>query len=338
MVQHIIFLIIGIALIIAGCNYVTNGSVAIANKFHLSPLLIGLTVVAFGSSTPDFVVSLFSTLHGKTGLATGNIVGAVIFDMILVIGIMALIKPLNVSKSALNTDLPVMVLGALLLFVCAQTHLFDPNAGDIISRADGLIMLIFFSLYMFHIITNAKKDKLSQANIVQSAQTNTQPASTPSDTAKPKKPMNMVLAIVCILGGLGALVIGGQWIVNSASAIAKHYGMSEALIGLTIVGIGSSLPDLATSLVASIKGQTALALGNVVGACIIDILFVLGTCAIIHPLDVETISFVDFGTLAVASIIVLLFAIFGRKKGINRAEGAFLVLSYIAYIVYLVTK
>lgn len=338
MAQHIIFLIVGIALIIAGGNYVTNGSVAIANKFHLSPLLIGLTVVAFGSSTPDFVVSLVSTLHGKTGLATGNIVGAVIFDMLLVVGIMSLIKPLNVSKSALNTDLPVMVLGALLLFVCAQTHLFDPHAADVISRADGIIMLLFFSLYMFHIIISAKKDKLSQANIAPPAPAPANDTPSASDAAKPKKPMNMVLAIVCILGGLGALVIGGQWIVNSASAIAKHYGMSEALIGLTIVGIGSSLPDLATSLVASIKGQTALALGNVVGACIMDILFVLGACALVHPLDVETISFVDFGTLAVASILLLVFAIFGRKKGINRAEGAFLVLCYIAYMVYLVMK
>ncbi len=327
--HDILFLLMGLVLIVAGGNYVTDGAVAMATRFKVTPAVIGLTVVAFGSSTPDLVVSVLSTVQHKSELAIGDVVGAGIFDMLLVVGITALIMPIKISKSALWCDLPVMVVAALIIFFCAEDRLMDGHAtNNILDRGDGLVMLLVFALFMLYTFNNARK----QATMPDRATRQVQ-----KQQAATKPPMKMWLAITCIVLGLGALVIGGDWIVDGASGIALKAGMSEAMVGLTIVAIGSSVPDIASSVAAALKGQAGLAMGNVVGACIMDMLFVLGTCAVIHPLNAGHVSLLNFATMAGAAIVVWLLAMIGKgPKEISRPEGAVLVILYIAYIVALI--
>lgn len=327
MLHQIIFLILGFTLIILGGNYVTDGAVAVAQRLKLSPMVIGLTIVAFGSSTPDLVVGLISVYHHKGPLAVGNEVGAVIFDMFLVVGIMAVIRPIVIPKSVMKSDMPVMVLGALVLSLCATTSWFDPKGFRGISRIDGAIMIVIFLAFTLYTLWASKKEK-NPPKVVQSTQT--QP------TENIAKKSNMLIAAVSIAGGLAGLVIGGEWTVQSASAIAKHIGMSEALIGLTIVGVGGSLPDLASSIIAVVKNQPGLALGNVIGSCIMDLLFVLGTCAVVQPLDCTSISVFNFATLSAAAIMLYMFGKLGSSNTITRSEGVFLSLCYVAYIAYLI--
>lgn len=328
MAHDIIFLILGTVLIIAGGNYLTDGASAIARHFKVSNLVIGLTVVAFGSSTPDFVVCLTSTLSGKSQLALGDIVGANIFDILLVVGVVAIINPITISKDMLWKDLPMLALASMALFFCGDDRLFD-NTADYISRTDGLMLLAFFIIFMAYTFEMAREP--------QPLKPSTAPSTTKTDTIPAKPPMKMWLAAVCIAGGLGALIVGGNWIVDGASGLALKAGWSEGLVGLTIVAIGSSLPDLATSVVAAVKKQPGIALGNVVGACIFNVFFILGFCATLRPLDTGTISVVDFGTLVGGSLLLWLFGQIIGKQVIKRVEGVILVLCYIGYMTYLVT-
>lgn len=329
MAHDIIFLILGIILIIAGGNYLTDGASAVARHFKVSNLVIGLTVVAFGSSTPDFVVCLTSTLSGKSQLALGDVVGANIFDILLVVGIVALVNPIHISKDMLWKDLPMLALASMALFFCGDDRLFDDTA-DYISRSDGLMLLAFFAIFMAYTFEMAREPQpLVPANAT---------GNTSNKDAGGGKGMKMWLAAVCIAGGLAALVVGGNWIVDGASGIALKAGLSEGMVGLTIVAIGSSVPDLATSVVAAVKKQPGIALGNVVGACIFNVFFIIGLCATIRPLDTGTISLVDFSTLVGGSLLLWLFGQIIGKRVITRGEGVVLALGYVAYITYLIVK
>lgn len=329
MAHDIIFLILGIILIIAGGNYLTDGASAVARHFKVSNLVIGLTVVAFGSSTPDFVVCLTSTLSGKSQLALGDVVGANIFDILLVVGIVALVNPIHISKDMLWKDLPMLALASMALFFCGDDRLFDGTA-DYISRSDGLMLLAFFAIFMAYTFEMAREPQpLVPANAT---------GNTSNKDAGGGKGMKMWLAAVCIAGGLAALVVGGNWIVDGASGIALKAGLSEGMVGLTIVAIGSSVPDLATSVVAAVKKQPGIALGNVVGACIFNVFFIIGLCATIRPLDTGTISLVDFSTLVGGSLLLWLFGQIIGKRVITRGEGVVLALGYVAYITYLIVN
>lgn len=329
MAHDIIFLILGIILIIAGGNYLTDGASAVARHFKVSNLVIGLTVVAFGSSTPDFVVCLTSTLSGKSQLALGDVVGANIFDILLVVGIVALVNPIHISKDMLWKDLPMLALASLALFFCGDDRLFDGTA-DYISRTDGLMLLAFFAIFMAYTFEMAREPQpLVPANAT---------GNTSNKDAGGGKGMKMWLAAVSIAGGLAALVVGGNWIVDGASGIALKAGLSEGMVGLTIVAIGSSVPDLATSVVAAVKKQPGIALGNVVGACIFNVFFIIGLCATIRPLDTGTISLVDFSTLVGGSLLLWLFGQIIGKRVITRGEGVVLALGYVAYITYLIVN
>lgn len=329
MAHDIIFLILGIILIIAGGNYLTDGASAVARHFKVSNLVIGLTVVAFGSSTPDFVVCLTSTLSGKSQLALGDVVGANIFDILLVVGIVALVNPIHISKDMLWKDLPMLALASMALFFCGDDRLFDGTA-DYISRSDGLMLLAFFAIFMAYTFEMAREPQpLVPANAT---------GNTSNKDTGGGKGMKMWLAAVCIAGGLAALVVGGNWIVDGASGIALKAGLSEGMVGLTIVAIGSSVPDLATSVVAAVKKQPGIALGNVVGACIFNVFFIIGLCATIRPLDTGTISLVDFSTLVGGALLLWLFGQIIGKRVITRGEGVVLALGYVAYITYLIVN
>lgn len=326
MVHDIILLLIGLALIVAGGNYVTEGSVTVARRLKVSGLVIGLTVVAFGSSLPDLVVCLTSTIRHKSELALGDVVGADIFDLLLAVGITALVRPIPIDKGTLRVDLPLVVFSAFVLFFCADDLLID-GTPNIITRSDSLIMLLCFGIFMVYTFVSSKQPDLAP----QQASSGTATAQTPLPGKK-----QLWLAAFYIVGGLAALIFGGQWIVDGASGIAVKAGMSEAMVGLTIVAIGSSVPDIATSVIAALKNQPGIALGNIVGACIFDILFALGVCGLISPLEAQNITYVDFATLTCASLLVWFFAIRGLPRSINRWEGAVLTLLYCGYMTYLV--
>lgn len=322
MFHDILFLCIGLALVLAGANYLTEGATAVAKRFHLSELVIGMTVVAFGSCTPDLVVSLTSTLQNKGSMAVGNIVGANIFDILLVVGLCAMIRPVVIGKSTLQKEIPMVVLSSIVLGLMACDVLIDRLPTNFIDRSDGMIMLCFLAIYCY--VTY---------KIATSPDTSTESA---GNNEVSSKPIRMWLAIIMICGGLAGLVFGGNWFVSSASGIAEKAGMSESLVALTIVAIGSSLPDLTTSVVAALKGHSGIAIGNVVGSCVLNVFFIIGLCSTIKPLELGHINAIDFGVLILGSLLVLLFGWVWGKRTINRVEGAILFLGYGGYILYLI--
>ena len=322
MFHDILFLCIGLGLVLAGANYLTEGASAVAKKAHVSDLVIGMTVVAFGSCTPDFVVSLTATLQDKGAIAVGNIVGANIFDILLVVGLCAIINPIVIGKSTLQKEFPMVLLSSLVLGLMACDVLIDQLPSNYIDRSDGMILLCFFVIYCY--ITY---------KIAKSPDTDSQTAgnNTVSD-----KPIKLWVSILMIVGGLAALVFGGRWFVSSASGIAEKSGMSESLMALTIVAVGSSLPDLTTSAIAALKGHSGIAIGNIVGSCVINVLFIIGLCSTIKPLELGHVNAIDFGVLVLGSLLLILFGWFWGKRTINRYEGAILFLGYCGYLLYLI--
>lgn len=343
MFHDILFLSIGLVLIIAGGDYLTDGAEAIARRFRISNVVIGLTVVAFGSSTPDFVVALMSTLEGKASLGIGDIVGANIFDLLLVVGIMAIVTPIPASRGMRVKELPMLVLSSIALFICGDDTLIDRWNTNLISRTDGLLLIAFFIIYMRYTLSMAHEQNLTPAG--NGAQKPHPPikeeiqrlrAFTLIQRLAPPKDMSPLIAAICIIGGLAALVVGGNWIVDGASGIALKAGLSQSLVGLTIVAVGSSVPDLATSLIAALKKQTGIALGNVVGACVFNVFFIIGVCSSIRPMHPDNITFIDYGTLVTASVLLLIFGCMTRRRAIVRWQGILLTLAYCAYMAYLV--
>lgn len=320
MIKDILLLLIGLAMILLGGNYVTNGAVTVARRMKISGLMVGLTIVAFGSSTPDLVVCLFSTISDKSQLALGDVVGAGIFDLLLAVGVTALISPIAISATNRTGNLPLLLLATMVLFFVADDRLIDGGLSDIVTRSDGLVMLCLFAIFITYTVRSSKAASPASAVV-------TQPL--------PSKGQ-MWIAAGEIVGGLAALFFGGRWIVDGASGIALKAGLSEGLVGLTIVAVGSSLPDLATSGMAALKRQTGIAVGNLIGATIFNIFFALGVCAVVRPLDSANITFIDYGTLVASALAITLIAAFYKRHVINRLAGGLLVAGYIAYIVYTV--
>lgn len=344
MLLDILILVAGLALIIAGGNYLTDGAEAVATRLKMSKAVIGLTVVAFGSSTPDFVISFMSTVQGKTSLALGDIVGANIFDILLVVGVVALVRPIAVGPRMRTREMPMLALAGVALFICGNDRLLDLGTADVVSRTDGFLLLGYFIVLMVITFSMSREEKPVPEGARFTAAIG---AGKPGDrqlatirgrhdhASGQKPPMAWWLATVCVLGGLAALVIGGNLIVKGASAIARAAGMSEALVGLTIVAFGSSVPDLATSLIAAIKNQPGIALGNVVGATAFNVFFIIGSCAAVRPLQGDTLTWVDFGTLALAGLLLWLLSL-TRRHTLGRSTGALFILLYAAYMTYLV--
>ena len=322
MFHDILFLILGLVLVLGGANYLTDGASAVARRFGMSDLVIGMTVVALGSCTPDLVVSLTSTLQDKGAIAIGNIVGANIFDILLVVGLCAIIKPITIGKATLQKEFPMVILSSIVLAIMACDVLIDHSSTNFIDRSDGLILLCFFTIYCYVTYKIAKSPDTSKT--------------TAGNSKVSTKGIKIWLAAIMICGGLAGLVIGGNWFVSSASAIAHRAGMSQSLVALTIVAIGSSLPDLSTSVIAAIKGHSGIAIGNIVGSCVINVFFVIGVCSTIKPLDLGTINSIDFGVLILGSILIFIFGGIWQKRIINRYEGIALILGYVAYFSYLI--
>lgn len=311
MILEIILLLAGIALVLWGADKFTDGASGLARKWHVSELVIGLTIVAAGTSLPEFMVSLLSTLRGSADMSVGNIIGSNIFNSLVILGASALMMPLAVDRALLYRDMPITVLVSLMLFVTVFSD-------GCISRTDSLIFLGFFAAYLYYTFYVARKSRKSKS------------ASVAEHTAS-----YAWLALQVVMG-MAALVIGARLMVNEGASIARQWGVSEGIIGLTILAGGTSLPELATSMVAARKGREGLAVGNVIGSNVFNIAGILGVCTIIRPMQVAEITITDWATLVGSGIVVWIVS-FTRGK-IEKWEGAFLLLCYVAYMAALLGK
>lgn len=316
----VIWLLVGLALVLWGANALTDGSSSIASRLGVSDLVVGLTVVAFGTSTPELVISIVSAVNGSAPLAVGNTIGSNIFNILAIIGITALVRPIKVERTIMTTELPILLLSSVVIWALGNSSWMNGFGNNIISRTDGIFLLLAFALFMRHTLAAAR----TQQQAPPEGQNN--------------REMPVWRSILYIVFGLTALIFGGDRFVAGASSIAIRVGISEGVVGLTIVAIGTSLPELATSVVAAIKGKPGLAVGNVIGSNIFNIFMVLGITSTISPLPFEGIDNMDLGTLLVASILFYLFAWVYKKRTITRLEGMVLLLCYIAYMTALLLR
>ncbi len=322
MFSDILFLVLGLGLILFGANWLTDGASAIARRRGVSDLVIGLTVVAFGTSAPELAISVVSAAGGNAGLAIGNVVGSNIFNVLVIIGVTAMVMPIRIERSIMTNEIPLVILSALALLAIGNSTLLDGAATATVGRVDGILLILFFAIFMRYTFSQARA------------------GGNAGDTAgEPAvKPASMAKAVFWVISGLAMLVYGGDRFVAGASGIASALGVSDAVIGLTIVAAGTSLPELATSVAAALKGKPGIALGNVIGSNIFNIFFVLGTAAVVRPLPFGNIGNIDLLTLTGACLLFWLFGWFFRERTITRAEGTVLTACYIGYITYLVAS
>jgi len=313
-----ILLLAGFLFLIKGADGFVSGASSIAKKFSIPPLIIGLTIVAFGTSAPEAAVSITAALKGQNDMAIANVVGSNIFNFLVVIGLTAIVKPIKVQKSTIIKEFPFVTLACFVLAVIAHDTRFQEGVTqNMLSRADGYILLALFAIFMYYLIEMALTSK---------------------DQAQEDEVQEIPLSksILYSILGIAGIVIGGQLVVNSASNIALAWGMSENLVGLTIVSVGTSLPELVTSIVAARKGESDIAIGNAVGSNVFNLLFVLGISASIHSIAVHPIVFYDMLVMILTTLLAYLLS--ATKRTISRGEGVVLSLLYVVYLVYIIMR
>ncbi len=325
--MDIVWLVAGLVLILVGANILTEGASAIARRIGVSELVVGLTVVAFGTSAPELAISVLAAVGGSAPLAIGNVVGSNIFNILVIIGVTALVRPIVMERSVMTMEIPMVLLSSVVLLVLGNSGWLNGYGGNEVSRVAGIFLLVFFLLFMRYTFASARHPDFSGKDAAPSG-----------GSGDEKPPMAVWKSVLFVLGGLAALVWGGDRFVEGASGIAQGLGVSESVIGLTIVAAGTSLPELATSVVAAVKGRPGLALGNVIGSNIFNVLMVLGLSATIRPLPFGGIGNFDLGTLLVASVLFWLFGWLFRKRTITRAEGAVMVAVYVGYVAVLISR
>ena len=311
-----IILIVTLVGIVFGADLLLNGSVAIAKRFHVSDFVIGAAIVGIGTSVPELVVSFFGALKGNADVAIGNVVGSNIFNVLGILGITAICFPIAIDKKNMTFEIPFCI-GISILLTLLALNFFDGTPA-VISRVDGIILLLLFAGYMWYSFTRDKKNGLTEA----------------SEDMPTEKPTPLWLAIVKVVVGLGVLIVSCDMFVDDAVSIAKSWGVSDAIISLTLIACGTSLPELAASVVAAFKKNTQLALGNIVGSNIFNILLILGLSSQVMPLTSAGITVVDYGVMIGAAIVPLLF---GFNKKIGRVGGALMVIAFAVYTWYLIS-
>ena len=313
-----LLLVVGFALLIKGADWFVDGASKIAKILRISPLLIGLTIVAFGTSSPEATVSILAALDGSAEVSLGNVIGSNIFNITLVVGLTALINPLKVESETIRKEIPFTLLGSIVLLILISDVVLQGLTENLITRSDGLIFLLFFSIFMYYIFEVARnsRDKLEVQD----------------ESEKAKWGKNSIRTVI----GLGAIIFGGELVVRNSTEIAVSLGMSETLVGLTIIAIGTSLPELVTSIMAAIKKQSEIALGNIVGSNIFNIFFVLGTSSLITPLPVNGKVFVDIALMLILTVILLIFS--RTNYRIGKKEGSFLAIAYVLYLVFIIIR
>ncbi len=296
-----ILLIVGFILLIKGADFFVDGASKIATTLRVSPLLIGLTIVAFGTSAPEATVSIVAALEGSAGVTIGNVIGSNIFNITLVVGIGALILPLKVESETIRKEIPFTLLAGVALLMMVSDITLQQSASNFISRGDGFILLLFFAIFLYYIFEVARSNNSKIETTVQK---------------RPPLKKNIIYTII----GLGAIIFGGELVVSNATKIAISFGMSETLVGLTIVAVGTSLPELITTITAALKKETDIALGNIVGSNIFNLFLVLGVTSIISPLTVDNKIFIDVMIMNILTLLLLAFSRTNYKIG--RIEGA----------------
>ncbi len=314
-----VLLVVGLVLLVKGADFFVDGSSSIARSLRVPSIIIGLTIVAFGTSSPEAAVSIIAGIKNQNDIAVGNVLGSNIFNLLAVVGICAIIKPISIKKEIIAKEYPFSILATAVLLVLACDAILNGNAENFITRSDSIIMLLFFAVFLYSIITTALRSRSNSEE---------------TDENKPKYSIGK--SIIFTVGGLAAIIIGGQFVVDSATKIALTFGISESLVGLTIVAIGTSLPELVTSIVAARKGESDIAVGNVVGSNIFNIFFVLSSSSIISKIKISTENIVDLFILFGIILLVYLFCITKRK--VSRIEGIVLTAGYAAYLAYIIMR
>lgn len=313
-----ILLIIGFALLIKGADLFVNGSSNIAKLLRVPTILIGLTIVAFGTSSPEATVSIIAALKGNADVALGNVVGSNILNSTLIVGVTAFLYPLRVESETIRKEIPFTLLASVALLILMSDIALQGSSSNLLTRSDGFILLLFFSIFMYYLIEIGLKSRKEKAD---------EPV--PEDIRWGK-------SILITILGLAAIIFGGDLVVDNGIEIAYSLGMSEALVGLTIIAIGTSLPELVTSISAALKKESEIALGNIVGSNIFNILFILGGSATISPLATNNKIFIDVILMIVLTIILLVFS--RTSFRIGKWEGFVLVAAYIIYLVYIILR
>lgn len=308
--MNILLLIGGLILILLGANGLTDGAASVAKRFRIPPIVIGLTIVAFGTSAPELTVSVSSALKGSADIAIGNVVGSNIFNTLMIVGCTALFAPIVITRNTLRKEIPLCILSSIVLLICANDVFLDKAPENILNRVDGLLLLCFFVIFMGYTFAIASKPVTTE-----------QQAEHPVIEEETEiKSLPWWQSILYIIGGLAALIYGGQLFVDGATGIARNLGVSESIIGLTLVAGGTSLPELATSIVAALKKNPEIAIGNVIGSNLFNIFFVLGCSASITPLHLSGITNFDLFTLVGSSILLWLFGLFLPREQLQESK------------------
>ena len=308
-----ILLFVGFILLIKGANFLIDGSSALASRLNIPQIVIGLTIVAFGTSTPEFIVNVFAAIEGTNDVGFGNVVGSNIINIFLILGVAAIIYPLQTQKNTVWKEIPFTLLGALVLLVMCNDLLFN-SEENYISTGDGIVLLFFFAIFMVYIfgITEVKSENIVEV-----------------------EDFSILKISLLVLTGLAGLIIGGNLVVNSAVNIATNWGVSQRVIGLTIVALGTSLPELFTSAVAAKKGKADIAIGNVVGSNIFNVFFVLAITTIIKPIPFKPVMNIDLVVMSIASMLLFFTMFTGEKRKIDRWEAAIFLILYFSYTIWL---
>ena len=308
--------LVGFYFLIKGADWLVTGASSIAKRLRISDLMIGLTIVSFGTSAPELIVNLIASFHGSADLAIGNIVGSNISNILLILGISAIIYPLAVKKGTIWKEIPFNLLAVFALWLLVNDMMINRGGLSSLTRTDGAILLLFFVVFLYYTFGISKIEGEGEG----------------------VKKYSTWMSILMIVAGGMALAFGGQWIVNGAIVIAKSLGMSESLIGLTIVAVGTSLPELAASAMAAWKHNADIAIGNIIGSNIFNVFWILGLSSLIKPIFFNTMLNIDIYFMAISTVILFLFMFVGKKNILQRWQGIVMVGCYIAYIVYIIIR
>ena len=318
MTVQILLFLLGLALIVFGADYLVEGASAVARRFGLSEFVIGLTIVGMGTSAPEMVVSFIGAIQGKADISVGNVIGSNIFNTLLILGITGLLLPMSITRDNRKKDIPMNILITLLLAALGLKQTLFGVGTDGLSRWEGGLFLLLFVLYMWNSFRSGRGED--------------------SGEEAQARPLKLYWALLMILGGLAGLVFGGKLFVNSATQIARALGVSDKFIAITILAGGTSMPELATCVAAAVKKKGQLALGNIIGSNLFNILLILGGSALIHPLSFADISWVDMGVLLVSALALWTSCLVGKKNVLDRLDGSLLVLIWAAYMAYLIVN
>lgn len=320
MLVYILF-VVGFVLLIKGADWLVSGSASVAKKYNISDLVIGLTIVSMGTSMPELIVNILASTSGASEIAIGNVVGSNIANILLILGVAAFIYPLTIKESTVMSQIPFSIIAILLVAFAANAPIFNPDYSLIISRLDGVVFILFFALFMVYIIKLAREGR---ADMIEDA---------------PSEMLPMGKSILFVLLGMVGLFLGGKWVVDGAIKIAEQFGLSQNLIGLTIVAIGTSLPELVTSAMAAYRKNTDIAVANVIGSNIFNLLWVLGISAMISPMKYDPVVNTDIIVLLVATCLIVFSLMTGRAKNqIGKPTGLFFLACYIAYTAFIIYR